>query len=234
MELKLIFPYRSSDQQNTEHDKLHLNEMVIPVQVQLKEPFKTDPDSRICDQYRKYIKDGQCLFCGKCFKLKMEGVQHVKRVHKEQIDPKIIEPKLPVVIRFTKKFDNPDPSISKKTLKTNVRNFQTFGPYGPDHKKVRYQCQYCNKMINDKGNLARHESLCSKFGRYIQDGKCLFCCKSYRLRYMYRHIISAHRDLLDTEVLQGSDEESSKCKNCGKKYQKVFQKKYHETICNSK
>ena len=153
--------------------------MVIPVQVELKEPFKTDPDSKICDQYRKYIKDGQCLFCGKCFKLKMEGVQHVKKVHKEQIDPKIndsrsiIEAKLPVVIRFTKKFDNPDPSISKKTLKTNVRNY---GPYGPDHKKVRYQCQYCNKMINDKGNLARHESLCSKFGRYIQDGKCLFCC----------------------------------------------------------
>ena len=131
MELKLIFPYRSSDQQNTEHDKLHLNEMVIPVQVELKEPFKTDPDSKICDQYRKYIKYGQCLFCGKCFKLKMEGVQHVKRVHKEQIDPKInesrstIEAKLPVVIRFTKKkCDDPDQNISKKTLKSNVRNIQ--------------------------------------------------------------------------------------------------------------
>ena len=86
-------------------------------------------------------------------------------------------------------------------------------------------------MINDKGNLARHESLCSKFGRYIQDGKCLFCCKSYRLRYMYRHIVSAHRDQIDTEVLQRSDEESSKCKNCGKKYQMAMQRKYHETIC---
>ena len=59
----------------------------------------------ICGQYRKYIKDGQCLFCGKCFNEDTRLVNHVKTVHKEQINPKInlLEAKLPVVIRFTKR-----------------------------------------------------------------------------------------------------------------------------------
>ena len=209
----------------------------------------------ICGQYRKYIKNLQCLFCGGCFNKEIEAVKHVLRVHKEKIhldiekemsessvEPKLpeqihldikkevsessVEPKLPVVIRFAKrdpimKSDDPDQSISKKNDKIVQRN----------HKKFRYQCQYCNKVTNDKGNHARHEYVCSKFGRYFKDGKCLFCCKSFKLRHMYRHITIAHRDHIDTEVLQELDDESSKCKNCGKMYRRAMQRRYHESIC---
>ena len=191
----------------------------------------------ICGQYRKYIKNLQCLFCGGCFNKEIEAVKHVLRVHKEKIHLDIekemsessVEPKLPVVIRFAKrdpimKFDDPDQSISKKNDKIVQRN----------HKKFRYQCQYCNKVTNDKGNHARHEYVCSKFGRYFKDGKCLFCCKSFKLRHMYRHITIAHRDHIDTEVLQELDDESSKCKNCGKMYRRAMQRRYHETICKDK
>ena len=191
----------------------------------------------ICGQYRKYIKNLQCLFCGGCFNKEIEAVKHVLRVHKEKIHLDIekkmsessVEPKLPVVIRFAKrdpimKFDDPDQSIPKKNDKIVQRN----------HKKFRYQCQYCNKVTNDKGNHARHEYVCSKFGRYFKDGKCLFCCKSFKLRHMYRHITIAHRDQIDTEVLQELDDESSKCKNCGKMYRRAMQRRYHETICKDK
>ena len=191
----------------------------------------------ICGQYRKYIKNLQCLFCGGCFNKEIEAVKHVLRVHKEKVHLDIekemsessVETKLPVVIRFAKrdpimKSDDPDQSISKKNDKIVQRN----------HKKFRYQCQYCNKVTNDKGNHARHEYVCSKFGRYFKDGKCLFCCKSFKLRHMYRHITIAHRDQIDTEVLQELDDESSKCKNCGKMYRRAMQRRYHETICRDK
>ena len=262
----------------------------------------------ICGQYRKYIKDGQCLFCGKCFNEDTRLVYHVKNVHKEQIDPKVtsdsltnrsnnrmyhesicraskIEAKLPVVIRFTKRENNckltelfgiddkncvfcqnqdlqknhwkaiqqiqggcnikimkcDGPDQRKQTLKSrNGKNYQR----GP--KMTRYQCQYCNKIINDKGNHARHEISCSRFGRYakyVKDGKCMFCSKtsSQNVRYLYFHIMTDHKDQIDTEVLQestvvhlGSYDESLKCKYCGKKYRMAVQRKYHETICNGK
>ena len=51
---------------------------------------------------------------------------------------------------------------------------------------------------------------------------------------MYRHITIAHRDQIDTEVLQELDDESSKCKNCGKMYRRAMQRRYHETICKDK